>query len=126
MINKNNIVGALSKFQDRTKTFAEFIVEVYKDKLVEIYLGDSYENISTDQVSVSYPAVFCGKVIGAFKECLILDCSYHNLEKKSISFGHFLFINERSIRALSEANENSNMQGMFLRSSDIKSIIKAQ
>ena len=28
------------------------------------------------QVSTSYPAVFCGKVVAAYRECLIINCAY--------------------------------------------------
>ena len=100
--------------KDRSKTFAEFIAAVFKDKFIEIYLGDSYEEISTEQVSQSYPAVFCGKVLGAYRECLIMSCAY--VSGKQIKMGNTVFISERAIRGLNEIDGKGVMEDMFLRS----------
>lgn len=101
--------------KDRTKTFAEFIATVFKDKFVEIYLGDSYEEVSTEQISTAYPAVFSGKVIDAFKECLVLSAAYIGKDKV-LKLGHLMFISERAIRALNEVDGEGIMEEMFLRS----------
>ncbi|CAB4197096.1 hypothetical protein UFOVP1290_616 [uncultured Caudovirales phage] len=100
----------------RGKTFAEFIAELFADKYIELYLGDSYEEVSVEQISTAYPAVFCGKVIGAFKECLIINCIYVDKIDKKMRSGHIAFINERAIRGLGEINGNGIMEDMFLRS----------
>lgn len=97
------------------KTFAEFIVSLYKDKYVEIYLGDSYEDITTEQVSTSYPAVLCGKVLNAYKECLVLNGVYVN-KKGDFKSGNIVLINERAIRALNEIDDNGVLEDMLLRS----------
>lgn len=107
------------------KTYAEFIAEVFKDKFVEVYVGDAYEDINIEQITSSYPAVFCGKVISAFKECLIIQTVYINNNKEPI-LGNLLFLNERAIRALTQvANTNKTLQEMMLRSSDVGTIYKA-
>lgn len=98
---------------DRHKTFAEFIAVLLKDKFVEIYLGDSYEEVSTEQISVSYPAVFCGKIIGAFKECIILN-SFGGGKSKAL--GNIVFINERAIRAMSELDGVGTVNELFIKS----------
>ncbi len=103
--------------KDRSKTLAEFIATVFKDKLIEIYLGDSYEEISVEQISTSYPAVFCGKVVGAYKECLVISAAYAGIDK-AIKFGNLMFISERAIRALNEIDGNGVMEDMFLRSKE--------
>jgi len=103
--------------KDRTKTFAEFIASVFKGKFIEIYLGDSYEEVSTEQISTSYPAVFCGKVMGAYRECLIVSSVFTNKSKK-LQLGNLMFISERAIRALNEIDGNGIMEDMFLRSKE--------
>lgn len=103
---------------NRNKTFAEFIAEVFKDKYVEIYLGDTYEDISTEQISTSYPAVFCGKVISAFKECLVLDSFYADKINKKLKSGNIVFISERAIKALTQIDGEGIMEDMFLRSKE--------
>lgn len=63
MINQKNILDKIGVFQGSGKTFAEFIADLFKDKCIEIYLGDSYEQVSTEQISENIPAVFSGKVV---------------------------------------------------------------
>jgi hypothetical protein len=103
--------------QDRTKTFAEFIATVFKDRFIEIYVGDTYENVSTEQISTDYPAVFCGKVVTAFKECLVISAAYIGKDKV-LKLGNLMFINERAIRALNEVDGDGIMEEMFLRSKE--------
>lgn len=102
----------------RNKTFAEFIAELFKGKFIEIYLGDSYEEVSTEQISTSYPAVFCGKVVSAFKECLVISSVYVDKRSKTMKLGNMMFISERAIRALNEIDDHGIMEDMFLRSKE--------
>jgi hypothetical protein len=108
---------------DRTKTLAEFIALVFKDKFIEIYMGDSYEEISLDQMSTAYPAVFCGKVVGAYRECLVINCVFTNVSQKKLELGHLMIINERAIRGLNEVVDgNGIIEDMFLRSKETSKI----
>lgn len=105
------------------KTFAEFLADSLGDRVVEIYLGDSYEEVSTEQISTSYPAVFCGKIIAAYRECLIINC-VHVDKNKQIKLGHIMFINERAIRSLHEVDGSGVIEDMFLRSRETPYIAK--
>jgi hypothetical protein len=107
--------------KDRTKTLAEFIADLFKDKFIEMYLGDSYEEISLEQTSCAYPAVFCGKVVAAYRECLVINSVFVNDEKK-LQLGHLMFINERAIRGLNEVSDNGIIEDMFLRSKETSKI----
>lgn len=108
--------------EGRTKTLAEFLAELFKDKFIEIYLGDSYEEISLEQTSTSYPAVFCGKVVAAYRECLVINSVFINKSNK-LELGHLMFINERAIRGLNEVSENNGIiEDMFLRSKETSKI----
>jgi hypothetical protein len=117
MVTKELVLAKVQECNDggRTKTLAEFIVEVFKDKFIEIYLGDSYEEVSIEQISMSYPAVFCGKVVAAYKECLIVNSVFVNSSKK-MELGNLMFISERAIRGLNEIDGNGVIEDMFLRS----------
>ena len=119
MTTQKELLDNIAAFQGSGKTFAEFIAVLFKDKNIEIYLGDSYESISTEQISENIPAVFCGKVVGAYRECLILNCLYDAKTGKnstSEQLGHILFVNERSIRALNEIGPGGILSDMFMRS----------
>lgn len=109
--------------KDRIKTFAEFIALTFKDKFIEIYLGDNYEEISTEQISTAYPAVFCGKVVGAYRECLVLNSVYIGKTKK-MELGNLIFISERAIRGLNEIDGNGIIEDLFLRSRESLNIKK--
>lgn len=113
----------IEKSKGSGKTLAEFLAETLKDKLVEIYLGDSYEEVSVDQISTAYPAVFCGKVVGAYAECLMINCAFVN-DSKKVQVGKMLFINERAIRALTQIDGNGVLQDMFWRSNESLNMIK--
>lgn len=82
-------------------TYAETIVENLKDKLVQIYFGDSYEETHYDDSSRNIPAVIIGKVIGGAAECIILDCLYLD-DNKERRFGNIQYINPYNIQAITE------------------------
>lgn len=117
-----DVTKLISSCKSSGKTFAEFISDLFKGEFIELYLGDSYEDVSTEQVTTSYPAVFCGKVIGAYKECLVLDSCYLDIKTKEYKMGNLVFINERGIRALNQVNNDGTLQDMFVRSTDAKRI----
>ena len=100
------------------------MAELFKDKFVEIYLGDAYETISTEQISTDYAAVFCGKVVGAYKECLIISAAYIDINQK-MRLGKLVFISERAIRALSPVGEAGIMQDLFMKSNEVASLYRA-
>jgi hypothetical protein len=118
MVTEQEVLDTVQECnKDRTKTLAEFIAMIFHDKFIEIYLGDSYEEVSTEQISTSYPAVFCGKVVAAYRECLVLNSIYVNNSNK-MEIGNLVFISERAIRGLSEIDGKGVMEDMFLRSKE--------
>jgi len=119
MVTEQSVLDAVEDCnKDRTRTFAEFIATIFKDKFVEIYLGDSYEEVSLEQTSMAYPAVFCGQVVSAYRECLVLRGIYVDAKNKETSLGNLVFISERAIRGLNEINGDGTMEDMFLRSKE--------
>jgi hypothetical protein len=106
----------------RTSTLAEYVSTLFKDQFVEIYVGDCYEDVKYDQHSTQYAAVFCGKIIGAFKECLIISAAY--MDGNEAKLGKLMFISERAIRALTPVDGKGILQDLFLRSKDTLTIAK--
>ena len=106
----------------RSSTLAEFIAAVFKDQFIELYLGDAYEEVKFEQHQTAYAATFCGKVLGAYKECLIICAAY--VDGKDIKLGKVMFISERAIRTLSPVDGKSSLQDMFLRGKDTLDILK--
>lgn len=126
MVSEKDIMSTVQQLQGSGKTFAEFLVELFKDKFIEVYVGDAYEDVSTEQINTAYPAVFCGKVVAAYRECLIINCAYVN-QSRHLQLGNLMFINERAIRALNEVDGNGTLEDMMLRSRetlDIQNMFK--
>src|SRR5271170_7015288 len=117
MLPEQHIISTIEKLQGSGKTFAEFLVEIFKDKFIEVYVGDAYEDVSTEQITTAYPAVFCGKVVAAYRECLILNCAYVGAGRH-LELGNMMFINERAIRALNEVDGKGTLEDMMLRSKE--------
>lgn len=124
MVTESEIREVVQRYNEhnRHKTFAEFIAEMFTGRYVEIYLGDSYEEVSLEQTSTSYPAVFCGKVVAAFKECLIINSAYVDRPSKKMRLGNMILVNERAIRGLTEIDGNGIIEDTFLRSRESLSI----
>ena len=105
MISKTEILNALKELEeahpDENASFAEVIAKIYKDKLVEIYVGDTYESLSTDQVSEDYPSVYCGIVEAAYGNALVVNCSYLDSQNQT-TFGHYVIIHGFSIVLVKE------------------------
>lgn len=123
MVSEQYLLDAIKELQGSGKTFAEFLSTILKDRFVEIYVGDSYEDVSTEQISTSYPAVFCGKILGAYRECLIINCA-HPASAHHFELGNILFVNERAIRALTPVDDKGTIEDMMLRSSETLNIGK--
>lgn len=113
----HEIRDTITQLQGSGKTFAEFLAVLFHDKFIEVYVGDSYEDVSTEQISTTYPAVLCGKVVAAYRECLVLDAAYIDHSHK-LRLGNMLFVNERAIRALNEIDGNGILEDMMLRSKE--------
>ncbi len=124
MTSEKQVLDMIQQVKGSGKTFAEFIADLFNGKFIEVYVGDAYEDVSTEQVSTTYPAVFCGKVIAAYRECLIMNCAFVNHQSRHLQLGNIVFLNERAIRALNEVDGNGIIEDMMLRSKetlDVKS-----
>ena len=68
--------------------------------------------------------IFCGKVIAAYRECLVLNCAYIGASRH-LTMGNMMFINERAIRALTEVDGKGTLEDMMLRSKETLDIRQA-
>ena len=126
MVSEKELADVIQKLNDagRSATFAEFLADTFKDKFIEVYVGDAYEDVSTEQISTTYPSVFCGKVVAAYRECLVLNCAYIG-PTRHLVMGNMMFINERAIRALTEVDGKGTLEDMMLRSKETLDIREA-
>lgn len=114
----NKLKDLISSSKASKSSFSEFLYEMYKDKFVEIYLGDEYERLNIDQISTSYPAIICGKVLGAFDKCFIINSIYIDQKSKVTTLGNIICINDDHIKMISEINEEGILRDCFIKSKD--------
>lgn len=103
-----------------TKTFAEHICENLKNEIIEVLIGESYEELQLDQLNANYPAMIVGRVIDAYGDVLVLDCFYY--EKKQLKKDKILYLNGFHIKCLSKIDGNVSIEDLLLRSRNTKSI----
>lgn len=122
MVKGNDFVEAINQLNADNKhiTFAELIAMVLKDKVVEIYVGDTYEDIKYDDSTQKYVAVLVGKVLAAYAECLVLNCAYMDQSTKTMKLGNIVCLNERGIRTITEVDETGILKDTFLSTRDSK------
>lgn len=82
-------------------TYADFVVEHLKGKLVQVYFGESFEQTHYDDSSRNVPATLVGKIVGGGGECIIVDCFYLD-ENKDRQFGNIQFVNSYNIFTITE------------------------
>jgi len=105
------------------KTFAEMIGERLNGKLIEVMIGESYEELQLDQMSSNYPAVIIGRVLEGAGNLLLLDCAY--IENRAIRFGKKVYLFDYTIQYISECDGKCNLEDLLFRSKDVKQVLKA-
>jgi hypothetical protein len=101
-------------------TLAEIIARTLKDKIIEVYVGDTYETINYEESSLAYASVLVGKVVGAYTEGLILNCVYIDQTTKKLEMGNIVCLNERAIRFFTELDDHGMLRDTFLNTRDGK------
>ena len=103
-------------------TFAELLAKTLLGKVVEVYIGDNYENVNYDDATVNYAAVLIGKVVAAYAECLVLNCVHIDQVTKKYQFGNIVCLNERAIRTITEVDGSGVLRDTFLSTRDSRVI----
>jgi hypothetical protein len=122
MAKEQDFILAIDAVNNSGKSisFAELAAKIYKDKIVEVYVGDTFEDIKYDDSTQKYAAVLVGKVITAYAECLVLNCAYMDQNTKTMKIGNIVCLNERGIRTITEVDESGVLRDTFLSTRDSK------
>lgn len=112
-MNLNNINKILDSLNSnkKTSTFAETIAHIFKDKKIEIYLGDQHEQLQKSDSTILINQSILGTVIGAHGDCLIINSLFYKNNK--IHDGNIIFVNGYNIKAISELDNNGSMYDTF-------------
>ena len=117
--------NAREEEKSRSVSLAEVIANIYKDKFIEIYIGETYEDIKRNDSSTKICSVICGRVITAYAECLFVECAYLSQVSKKIEFGNIVCVNERTIRILTEVDGEGGLLDTFLSPKDVETVKKS-
>jgi hypothetical protein len=125
MANEQQFKDAIAEIHTSGKdhTLAEFLFKVWKDKIIEVFIGEAYEDIKWDDSSQRVASVVVGKFIGAYAECLIINSVYVD-SKNNMRTGNIICLNERAIRHVAEVDGNGCIADTFLTSADATKIKK--
>lgn len=125
MLTKQQVIQALDKLNDEEaeKGIAEFIAYLFKGQFVEIYTGESFEDVALEQINTSYSAVICGKVLGAYKTCLVMEVFYTIPGAKESQYGQILFINEGNIQLFKQVDTRITVDSCFIKSKEVTKLV---
>lgn len=126
MAHSNEFVEAINSLKGEPKlTMAELLAKVWKDKFVEIYIGDTYEDLKSEDSTTKVPSILVGKIIAAYAECIILNCAYNDHITGKISFGNVVCLNERGIRTVTEIDYKGGLKDTFIDIKNSRKIVEA-
>lgn len=129
MAHENQFLATIAELNSKPSepklTMAEFIAKIWKDRVVEIYIGDTYEDLKFEDSTQKSPAVLVGKIVAAYAECLVLNCAYSDARTGDLRFGNIVALNERGIRTITEIDDNGILKDTFINIKEGKRIKEA-
>jgi len=122
MATEKEFVDALDQARtfEKRSSMAEIVGRTLKGRIVEIYVGDTFEDIKYDDCTSKSASVLVGRVIDAYAELIVLDCAYTDQLTRKLQFGNIICLNERSIRFLTEIDEKGMLRDTFINTRDGK------
>ncbi len=91
-------------------SYIEQVAELLEGKMVEVYIGDQYEEVSFSDNAKSVCSVLCGKLVSGTGELLILDSFFKDRHAKIMKHGNMIYINTYSVVAIVEINGNGTLR----------------
>jgi hypothetical protein len=98
------------------------LLDHFKDKYVQIYIGDQYEEIQQFDFSQTINGTIYGKLLDISGEFLILDCFYY--DNRNLKSGNIIFVNSWHIKVISEIKKEGSISDVLLSVEDINVVKK--
>lgn len=98
------------------RLFSDELIQRFKGKFLELYIGDQAESVNWDDYSVPYNSSIFGKLIDVLDRFIILECLY--VRDGELQTGNLIYINTFQIRAMSEINHEGSLKDIFLHIKD--------
>ena len=117
----DNPFEAYSQSSGDLRKFTDELLNQYKGKILELYIGDQSETLNYDEVSVPKNCCIFGKLIDVLDRVIVLDCYYID-PSGIVRSGNKIIINSFQIRAMTEVDGNGSLGDVFLSVSAAKKI----
>ena len=95
-------------------SYVDSIVKLLKGKLVEIYLGDQFEQVQFADNTSSVNAVMYGIIKDGEGDCLVLDSMHVDKALKIVVHGNVIYINGSNITAISEIDGTGTIKDAII------------
>ena len=109
---------------DGLRRFTDELIDKFKGKMIEIYIGDQSETLDYADNSQHQNATIFGRVVDVMDRFVILDCLYVDKRTGDVSHGNLAYINLFQIRAMNEVNDKGSLNDIFLNAKDVVKIRK--
>lgn len=96
-----------------------------KGRLMEISIGDVYEEIVLSDHTKSINSTIYGTVQDLLGDFLILDCYFSNATGE-VSSGNIVMLNTWNIKAMTEVNGSGSLNDVFMGTKDVRKIKRLQ
>lgn len=103
---------------ENLKKISDELLNKYKGKILEIYIGDQIETLNFDDFSVPQNCSIFGRLVDVLDRFIIIDCFYIDKKTKSLKSGNHCYINAFQIRAFTEVNGSGSLADVFLHVND--------
>jgi hypothetical protein len=107
---------------DGLKRISDVMLEKYKNKILELYIGDQSETQNFDDYSTPQNCIIYGKLVDVLDRFIQLECFY--VKNNEVHSDHCVFINFFQIRAMTELNGKGALHDIFLSSKSSDKIRK--
>lgn len=109
---------------DNLRKFSDELINKFKGKMIEVFLGEQSETLNFDDFSVPQNCSIFGKLVEVLDRFIILDCYYFDHAAKRLKSGCIIYINAFQIRAMAEVNNRGSLSDVFLHVNDAKTVRK--
>ena|ERR1019366_895381 len=109
---------------DNLRKFSDELLNKFKGKILEIYIGDQCETLNFEEYSVPKNCSIFGKLIDVLDRYLILECYYIDPRSKLLRSDLTVYINTFQIRAMTELDGKGSLDDIFTSATDADKIRK--
>jgi hypothetical protein len=110
--------------KNELRLFSDELLNKFKGKMVEIYIGDQASTLNFDDHSIPENCTIFGKLVDVLDRFIILECLYIDKKTGNVKTGNSVYVNAFQIRAMTELDTFGSLYDIFLNARDAHHIRK--